>query len=170
MTDESKPGAEPVPEHIGVYQHFRALFGDGAARSRDSRRRAAKATAASVPYGAGREPKPLGEIVDNLTMRLGWNSPIAQSELLASWPELVGTETAERSKPVSIEEGVLTVSCDSTAWATQLRMMRASLLTAIAQKYPDAGIASIRFDGPGVPSWRKGPRSVPGRGPRDTYG
>ncbi|MDP4886606.1 MAG: DUF721 domain-containing protein, partial [Aquiluna sp.] len=27
-----------------------------------------------------------------------------------------------------------------------------------------------RFIGPSAPSWKKGPRSVPGRGPRDTYG
>lgn len=170
MTELPEKDDESVPEHIGVYQRFRAIFGDGAARSRDSRRRAATAGAASAPYGAGRDPKGLGEIVDNLTMKLGWNSPLAQSELLASWAELVGEETAERSTPVSIEDGVLTVACDSTAWATQLRMMRTELLTVIAQKYPDAGITSIRFDGPGVPSWKRGPRSVPGRGPRDTYG
>lgn len=170
MTDETEPEIEVTPEHIGVYQRFRSLFGDGAARSRDSRRRAAKADATSVPYGAGRDPRGLGEIVDNLTMKLGWNSPLAQSELLASWAELVGEETAERSKPISIEDGVLTVACDSTAWTTQLRRMRVDLLTVIAQKYPDAGITSIRFNGPGVPSWKKGPRSVPGRGPRDTYG
>src|SRR5690606_11366320 len=113
------------------------------------KRRAAKKGATSVPYGEGREPKGLGEVVDNLTLKLGWNSSLAQGELLASWSELVGEETAARTTPVSIDNGVLTVSCDSTAWATQLRLMRTNLLTAIAQKYPDAGIQAIRFDGPG---------------------
>ncbi|HRQ00542.1 MAG TPA: DciA family protein [Terrimesophilobacter sp.] len=158
------------PEHVAVYQRFRRLFGNHQSLSRDGRRRAAKVTATSVPYGEGREPKVLGEVVDNLTLKLGWNSPLAQGELLASWSDLVGEETAARSTPVSITDGVLTVSCDSTAWATQLRLMRSNLLSAIVQKYPDAGIQSIRFDGPGVPSWKKGPRSVQGRGPRDTYG
>lgn len=160
----------PEPEHVAVYQRFRRLFGNRQSLSRDARRRAAKSSAASVPYGEGREPKGLGEVVDNLTLKLGWNSPLAQGELLASWADLVGEETAARSTPVSIDEGVLTGSCDSTAWATQLRLMRSNLLAAIAQRYPDAGIQSIRFDGPGVPSWKKGPRSVQGRGPRDTYG
>lgn len=171
MSDDESAAAEAVPEHVAVYQRFRRLFGDGQSRSRDAKRRAkAKASSTSVPYGEGREPKGLGEVVDNLTLKLGWNSPLARGELLASWPELVGEETAARSTPVSIEDGVLTVSCDSTAWATQLRLMRSALLTAIVQKYPDAGVVSIRFDGPGVPSWKKGPRSVQGRGPRDTYG
>src|SRR5690606_20444250 len=133
-TSAGAPADEPNPEHIGLYQRFRSIFGDGASRSRDSRRRAAKAGSTSVPYGEGRDPRGIGEVVDNLTMKLGWNSPLAQSELLASWSELVGEETAARSIPTSIDEGVLTVACDSTAWATQLRRMRSELVTAITQK------------------------------------
>ncbi|MGO1853842.1 MAG: DUF721 domain-containing protein, partial [Microbacteriaceae bacterium] len=33
-----------------------------------------------------------------------------------------------------------------------------------------AGVDNLRFIGPDVPSWKWGPRAVPGRGPRDTYG
>ena len=32
------------------------------------------------------------------------------------------------------------------------------------------GVETIRFQGPDAPTWKRGPRSVPGRGPRDTYG
>jgi len=95
---------------------------------------------------------------------------MAQSDLLGSWIELAGEETAKHSTPAGIDEGVLTVHCESTAWATQLRMMRVEIMTHIMQKFPDAGIAAIRFQGPNAPSWKKGPRSIPGRGPRDTYG
>jgi predicted nucleic acid-binding Zn ribbon protein len=49
-------------------------------------------------------------------------------------------------------------------------MMRGDILTTILRRYPDAEVSTIRFIGPGGPSWKKGPRSVPGRGPRDTYG
>jgi predicted nucleic acid-binding Zn ribbon protein len=123
-----------------------------------------------VPFGAGRDPHGLADVIEGLTSKMGWTSPLAQSELLASWPEIVGSELAQHSSPVSIDEGVLTVQCDSTAWATQLRLMRTSITTLIVQKYPDAQIDSIRFDGPNAPSWKRGPRSIPGRGPRDTYG
>ncbi|HNP16104.1 MAG TPA: DciA family protein, partial [Terrimesophilobacter sp.] len=109
-------------------------------------------------------------VLDALTARLGWNSSLARSELLDSWAELVGEETAAHSVPAGIDEGVLTVSCDSTAWATQLRLMRTQIISRIVERYPDAGIEALRFNGPGVPSWKRGPRSVPGRGPRDTYG
>jgi predicted nucleic acid-binding Zn ribbon protein len=108
--------------------------------------------------------------MDAMTAKLGWNSSLAKSELLASWQAIVGAETAEHSAPVGIEDGVLTVKCDSTAWATQLRLMRSQIQNLIVAQYPEAGIGSIRFEGPGAPSWKRGPRSVPGRGPRDTYG
>lgn len=168
MTDQTPP-AEAVPEHIAVYLRLRSLF-SGAPRSADARKRSQQKVGASVPYGLGRDPKGIDDVLDQLTAKLGWNSPLARAELLLSWGELVGAETAEHSTPVGIEDGVLTVRCDSTAWATQLRLMRSQITTQIVQMYPEAKIDSVRLEGPDAPSWKRGPRSIPGRGPRDTYG
>ena len=169
MTSPLEPGRE-TDEARAVYARFRRIFGDPSKTSRDARRRATREPGATVPFGAGRDPAGLGDVIDGLTAKLGWNSPLAQSELLMTWAEIAGADTAEHSTPVGIEDGVLTVKCDSTAWATQLRLMRSQVTTTIAQRYPDAGIESVRFDGPNAPSWKRGPRSIPGRGPRDTYG
>jgi predicted nucleic acid-binding Zn ribbon protein len=166
----SKGVTEPGQEHDEVYLRFRRIFGDGTSRSRDARKRAKRDPASSVPYGTGRDPHGIGDVMDALTVRLGWSSPLAKSELLASWSAIVGAETAEHSAPAGIEDGVLTVRCDSTAWATQLRLMRVQIMTHIVTTFPDAGIQSVRFNGPDTPSWKRGPRSIPGRGPRDTYG
>jgi predicted nucleic acid-binding Zn ribbon protein len=175
MTEKPQPGDnEELPargqEHVEVYLRFRKVFGDGSSRSRDARKRNKREPGSSAPFGAGRDPHGLGDVMDSLTSRLGWNSPLAKSELLASWSRIVGDETAEHSSPMGIEDGVLTVRCDSTAWATQLRLMRVQVMTHIAQEFPDAEITSVRFNGPDTPSWKRGPRSVQGRGPRDTYG
>jgi predicted nucleic acid-binding Zn ribbon protein len=163
---------ESIPEHVAVYLRLRALFGDPTQRSPDARKRAKnkKKEGASVPFGAGRDPRGIDDILDGLTSKLGWTSPLAKAELIGSWGELVGAETASHSEPAGIEDGVLIVRCDSTAWATQLRLMRGQITTSIAQRFPDAGIESVKFDGPNAPSWKKGTRSIPGRGPRDTYG
>lgn len=167
----TRPEREEEPsEAAALYLRLRRLFGDPSKRSSDARKRAMKATGASTPFGSGRDPSGLGDVIDTLTSRMGWTSPLAKGDLLLSWPELVGADTAAHSQPVGIEDEVLTVQCDSTAWATQLRLMRAEILTSILQRHPDAGVRSIRFDGPGAPSWKRGPRSIPGRGPRDTYG
>jgi len=165
MTD-----APEESEPVSVYLRFRRVFGDGSSRSSDARKRAKKEPGSTIPFGGGRDPEGLGAIMDSLTSKLGWSSPLARSELLASWLEIAGPDTAEHSAPVGIEEGVLTVKCDSTAWATQLRLMRVQIISRIMSRYPDAGIDSVRFEGPGAPSWKRGPRSIPGRGPRDTYG
>lgn len=163
---------EPAPEHVAVYLRMRALFGDPGKRSPDARKRAKnkKKEGASVPFGVGRDPRGIDDILDGLTSRLGWNSSLAKADLLASWAQLAGAETALHSEPVGIEDGILTVRCDSTAWATQLRLMRGQITTSIAQRFPEAGIESVKFDGPNAPSWKRGTRSIPGRGPRDTYG
>jgi len=168
-TDERMPG--PAPEHIAVWQRIRSVFGDPALRSRDARRRTRAARdETSVPYGVGRDPRGIGAVLGAMTSELGWDSPIAQAELLAGWPGIVGGETAAHSTPVSISEGVLTVRCDSTAWATQLRRMSAAVTTRIMTEFAAAGIESVKFIGPDAPSWKRGPRAIPGRGPRDTYG
>ncbi len=163
---------ESTEEHVSVYLRFRRVFGEAGSRSADARKRSKhkKEGGASVPFGIGRDPHGIDDVLDGLTARLGWNSPLARADLLSSWPALVGEETAEHSSPSGIEDGVLTVRCDSTAWATQLRLMRGNITTQIVLRYPDAGIESVRFEGPNAPSWKRGPRSIPGRGPRDTYG
>jgi predicted nucleic acid-binding Zn ribbon protein len=153
-----------------VYLRFKDVFGDPQAKRSRTGKRTRDDSGSSVPFGAGRDPRGLGDTIDLLARQLGWSSPLAQSELLASWADIAGEETAKHSTPAGIDEGVLTVHCESTAWATQLRMMRVDIMTHIARRYPDAGIDSIRFQGPNAPSWKKGPRSIPGRGPRDTYG
>jgi predicted nucleic acid-binding Zn ribbon protein len=167
----TEPGEEEVPEHVAVYVRMRAIFGDPAKRSPDARKRAKKSKeGTSAPFGAGRDPRGIDDILNGLTARLGWASPLARAELLDSWADLAGAETAQHSEPVAIEDGVLLVRCDSTAWATQLRLMRGQITTSIAGRFPDAGIESVKFDGPNAPSWKRGTRSIPGRGPRDTYG
>jgi predicted nucleic acid-binding Zn ribbon protein len=164
------PGGDEASESRAVFERFRRVFGDGSSRSRDARKRRTREPGSSTAFGPGRDAQGLADVLDALTTTLGWNSPLAQSELLASWTEIAGAETAEHSQPVGIDDGLLTVRCDSTAWATQLRLMRAEITTRIDSRYPEAGIRSIRFEGPGAPSWKRGPKSVPGRGPRDTYG
>jgi predicted nucleic acid-binding Zn ribbon protein len=159
-------------EAAEFYRHLKALFGADPSRGERRSARASRSgeRSGSQPYDPGREPHGLGTVIDSLTDELGWNAPLAKSELIAAWVDVVGAETAKHSDPVGIDGGVLTVRCDSTSWATQLRLMRGELLLEIERLYPEAGVENIRFMGPDVPTWKRGPRSVPGRGPRDTYG
>lgn len=124
----------------------------------------------SQPYGQGRDPGSVGDAFDGLSAAMGWSSHLARAELMVEWPDLVGPEVAAHATPVSSDHGVIEVVCDSSAWATQLRLIRGSLLAKLVEKFPEADISEIRINAPGAPSWKHGSRSVPGRGPRDTYG
>ncbi len=154
-----------------LYRHLKAAFGDPASRSLDARRRRSRLSDAdTVPYGRGREPHGLGDVLVHVADDLGWTEPLAQSELFTDWALVVGDELAKHSTPVTIDDRALIIRCDSTAWATQLRLMRATITTFITARYPNAGVESIRVSGPDAPTWKKGFRTVSGRGPRDTYG
>ena len=100
----------------------------------------------------------------------GWEQESSMAKLLNSWAQIVGPEIADHCVPAGFEEGTLRLTAESTAWATQLRLMQAILLEKVTEAHPDLEIKSLKLLGPDAPSWKKGPRSVPGRGPRDTYG
>ncbi|MGO2110046.1 MAG: DUF721 domain-containing protein [Pseudoclavibacter sp.] len=165
-----------MSEHTRVYAHFKMVFG-GATSSflkRVARERDALGggdeSPESQPYGPGREPVTLASAFGTVRRTLGWQTPMAQAELMNAWAEVVGAETAGHSTPMHVEGSTMVVQCDSTAWATQLRRMRSTLLGEIAKGHPEAQVDELRFVNPGAPSWKRGRRSVPGRGPRDTYG
>lgn len=134
------------------------------------RRGAAREKKAGSPFTSGRDPKTLDMVLSRATEDMGWTADLAQAKVISDWPELVGETTAPHTNVVELRDGVLIVQCDSTAWATELRRMRAVVLTRIIESYPEAGIEDLRFLAPGAPSWRHGSRVIQGRGPRDTYG
>jgi predicted nucleic acid-binding Zn ribbon protein len=163
MSGQRDPG--PAEEAKRVWARMREVFG-----SAPRPRRRVPARGESEPFGRGRDPVRAGAVFDGVSESLGWQAPIAQTDLVAAWRDIAGAETARHAEVEGFADGVLLVRCDSTAWATQLQLMRGQIAARIDAEYPAAGVTSIRFLGPNTPSWNRGPRSVPGRGPRDTYG
>jgi len=117
-----------------------------------------------------RDPQPFSAAARDLAQSRGWSKQVAEGSVLGQWATVVGDQIADHAVPVSLRDGVLTVSAESTAWATQLRMVQAQLLAKIAAAVGDGVVTSMKIQGPTAPSWRKGNRHVAGRGPRDTYG
>lgn len=155
-----------VPETLATYLRLRGLEPSKYRK----RRKRSTATDENQPFTAGRDPHGLGDVLERLTRDSGWEPQLARADLSRTWAEVAGEETARHTRPVALDAGLLTVQADSTAWAKQLQFMRAQVLSEIMRRFPEAGVDSIRFIGPDVPSWKWGPRAIPGRGPRDTYG
>ncbi|WP_336662234.1 DUF721 domain-containing protein [Leucobacter sp. USHLN154] len=171
MTDRSRGttvGESGVEFTSDAYLRAKSVW-RGVPQRRRSRRNGSEAPGGS-PFGFGRDPKALSDVLVNVASDMGWSVELEQARLIGEWPEFAGDATAEHTTVVGISHGVLQVQCDSTTWATELRRLRGELLTRLLRDYPDSEIRDLRFLAPGAPSWRHGMRSVPGRGPRDTYG
>lgn len=146
-----------------VFRRLREVFGDKRPTRRDR----------DIPDDAfqpGRDPLLAVGAFDQLTEEMGWIEPLAEAQLLVHWREIVGDNIADHATPLGVVDQTLTITTDSSAWATQLRLMRHELLVSLAEKVPEVTISQIVVKAPGGPTWKAGPRSVPGRGPRDTYG
>ena len=146
----------------------------GAAAAGGSRQKPARGTGTPAGFSqfhaTGRDPLGLGKVVGRLVAERGWSSPVAVGSVMAQWATLVGPEISAHCTPESFTDTTLHVRCDSTAWATQLRLLSISLLEKFRTELGDGVVTSIQVLGPAAPSWRKGVRTVNGRGPRDTYG
>jgi predicted nucleic acid-binding Zn ribbon protein len=176
-----QPGRDP--DEIDAAQAALNRMREAAAARGEVRRKAAPPGANQKPrtaargtrgfsqfHSTGRDPLGLGKVVGRLVAERGWTSPVAVGSVMAEWPTLVGPEIAAHCTPESFTDTTLHVRCDSTAWATQLRLLSMSLLEKFRTELGDGVVTSIQVLGPAAPNWRKGGRSVNGRGPRDTYG
>lgn len=126
-----------------------------------------------TPSGSGpdaRDPMLLGEQLEKFVADRGWEVDVAVGSVIGRWPQIVGPDIAEHVLPVSFENGVLTVRAVSTAWATQMRLLTSVLLGRLEQEVGAGTVTEVVVTGPSGPTWAKGRRRAPGRGPRDTYG
>ncbi|HEY1841941.1 MAG TPA: DUF721 family protein [Mycobacterium sp.] len=124
----------------------------------------------SGPGPDARDPQPLASATRDVAKKQGWSSRVAEGAVFGQWPTVVGAHIAEHASPTTLRDGVLTVAAESTAWATQLRIIQNQVLAKIAAEVGDGVVTSLRITGPVAPSWRKGRLHIAGRGPRDTYG
>jgi predicted nucleic acid-binding Zn ribbon protein len=104
----------------------------------------------------------------------GWREAAAGGSVAGRWAEIVGPDLAAHTRPGSLDQGELTVTADSTAWATQLRLLAPQLVRRLNAELGDGAVVQVRVRGPASAA---GPARKPGqwrvrggRGPRDTYG
>ena len=121
----------------------------------------------------GRDPVTFGAAIRRLVAERGWEDTTTAAGVLANWDRLVGPEIADHCRPASLMDGELVLVAESSAWATQLRLLTRTMTARLTEQVGAGVVTSIVVRGPAQPDWRKGPRRVQGpgaRGPRDTYG
>jgi predicted nucleic acid-binding Zn ribbon protein len=144
-----RPGSRPMRKRLPMGQQGSSSAGSG----RD-----------------GRDPSLLGDQMDRLLLDRGWTVDVAVGSVMGRWSVIVGTDVAEHCTPITFSDGILTVRADSSAWATQLRLMSSSILGRLQTEVGKDAVTELRVQGPSAPSWSRGSRKATGPGPRDTYG
>lgn len=124
----------------------------------------------SGPGKDGRDPKLFAETLAALLQQRGWVQEVSVGGVIGRWREVVGNDVADHCTPETFEDDVLVVRADSTAWATQIRLLVPRLLELMAKEVGQDVVRTITVLGPVGPGFGRGPRSVRGRGARDTYG
>lgn len=121
-----------------------------------------------------RDPSLLGGSIKKFILNKGWDLQVATGKIQANWEEIVGPALAQHvhieTFDLSGKQPRMVLRADSTAWATQVRLMTTTIAERIDQELGDGRNTEVTILGPTAPSWKHGLRSVPGRGPRDTYG
>ena len=117
------------------------------------------------------EPGKLSEVLDELITTRDWKKGIAEGTLFSNWRKIVGDEVANHCEPITLLEGRLTIRAETTAWATQLRLIQDEILKTLQTHSEGVLVEELAVIGPSAPSWKRGLRSIRGsKGPRDTYG
>jgi len=116
------------------------------------------------------DPQPLRAALTGLLRDQGWQGAAAVGSVFGRWPEIVGADLAAHTRPDRLDGGELVVIADSTAWATQVRLLAGTLIRRLNTELGSAAITRVKVRGPEQPR-RPGEWRVRGsRGPRDTYG
>ena len=129
--------------------------------------------------GRGRQPAPLvgagsglagpadcsASVTSDVARSRGWSDGWPRERCSGAGRRWSASRSPPTRRRPRCNEGVLTVSAESTAWATQLRMVQAQLLAKIAAAVGDGVVTSLKIVGPAAPSWRKGRYHIAGRGP-----
>jgi predicted nucleic acid-binding Zn ribbon protein len=177
---------DPVPEPVEGHREdgldlARSIARALAGRTPAARRRTSRGTTAGAGRRSGpsalsgahpddRDPQLLDASLGRFVAEQGWATELRVHGVFSRWHAIVGDEVARHAHPESFADGRLTVRTDSTAWATQMRLLAADVVRRLNEVLGDGTVTVIDVQGPHAPSWARGRWRVKGRGPRDTYG
>jgi predicted nucleic acid-binding Zn ribbon protein len=173
------PDHPPEPERAADGLELARTLARVTARSTPGRKsavrrkneRAPRTGRVSGAHPDDRDPQTLDAALTRVVDDHGWQVDLKVASMFARWAELVGDEVGAHSRAESFADGKLVVRTDSTAWATQLKLLTPTVVRRLNDDLGHGTVVVIEVLGPHAPSWKHGQRSVrDGRGPRDTYG
>lgn len=126
---------------------------------RKSTRKAAKTSGRNAVKGSpeysgaradDRDPMLVKQGLSDLVSERGWQRQSAVGSVIGRWREIVGNDVADHVHPESFHESTATLYlvAESTAWATQIRLLIPTILTRLDQEIGQGLVAQIDVKGP----------------------
>ena len=118
----------------------------------------------------GRAPKKASSLLSQIAHDNGWMPHLKTAALSSEWAQIVGPAVGAATHVESFRAGELIIRASSTAWLTQLTFMKPQLEEQVRAYLAPIDIDKITLVGPNSYTFKHGLYTVPGRGPRDTWG
>lgn len=104
--------------------------------------------------GSGRrarhdDPEPISDVLGGLLSDQGWRERAAIGAVFGRWDQIVGPDLAGHTRPESFADGEVVVRADSTAWATQVRLLAPTLVKRLNEELGHGTVATVKVTGPG---------------------
>lgn len=90
-------------------------------------------------------PAKVGDLVDGVLRRAGVREQVERQDVLETWSDVVGERIAEVTRPVRVDGPVLFVEVRSSAWMTELDLMKHRILKRLNQDRDEGRIEKVRF-------------------------
>lgn len=90
------------------------------------------------------DPQLFGRAISELLAARGWERSAAVGAVFGRWIDIVGPDLAAHTKPESFEDGEVLVVADSTAWATQVRLLARTLVRRLNEELGDNTVTKVK--------------------------
>lgn len=87
----------------------------------------------------------IGEVISRVMAGEGYRKRSRQGPVYDLWPQVVGEFLAEKSRPVSIRNGVLLVQVEDSVWMHELQLEKYQILQRLWKLVGEEEITDIRW-------------------------
>ena len=94
------------------------------------------------------DPQPLAAAIGGLLSDQGWKEQAAVGSVFNNWAQIVGPDLAAHTRPDTFADGELVIAADSTAWATQVRLLASMLVRRLNAELGDGTVHRVKVRGP----------------------
>ncbi|MSR22026.1 MAG: DUF721 domain-containing protein [Gemmatimonadetes bacterium] len=99
----------------------------------------------SVPDPGPGAPERVGDVLTGVLGALGLTEALARQGAIVRWREVVGERIAHVAKAITVSSDVLFVQVDSSAWLSELSLMKQDILRRLNAGQKEGRIEKIVF-------------------------